>query len=75
MRTSQSLYYSGVFRLFSAPMTLWIASSHPDDYNMRELKAKELVETLRLEPSDARQKAIIELSKTHPFGARYGQVV
>ncbi|QOD01607.1 VirB4 family type IV secretion system protein [Pseudomonas putida] len=75
MRTSQSLYYSGVFRLFSAPMTLWIASSHPDDYNMREIKAKELVEKLGIDGSDARQKAIIELSKTHPCGARYGQVV
>lgn len=75
MRTSQSLYYSGVFRLFSAPMTLWIASSHPDDYNMRELKAKEIVESERLEESEARQQAIIQLSKTHPYGARYGQVV
>lgn len=74
MRTSQSLYYSGVFRLFSSPMTLWIASSHPDDYNMRELKAKELMKDHDYEEYIARQKAIIALSKTHPYGARYGQV-
>ncbi|MGF6282229.1 hypothetical protein ABH908_000286 [Pseudomonas frederiksbergensis] len=73
IRTSQSLYYSGVYRLFSSPMTLWIASSHPDDYRMRELKTQELMgqygdETL------ARQKAISSLSTTHPYGARYGQI-
>lgn len=75
MRTSQSLYYSGVFRLFSAPMTLWIASSHPDDYRMRELRTEAIVNEQRIESSVARQQAIIDLSKTHPYGARYGQVV
>lgn len=74
MRTSQSLYYSGVFRLFSSPMTLWIASSHPDDYRMRELKAEELVNQHGYEESLARQKAIIALASTHPYGARYGQI-
>lgn len=80
MRTSQSLYYSGVFRLFSSPMTLWIASSHPDDYNMRELKANAIVKQRASEgqPCEAyvaRQEAIVALSKTHPYGARYGEVV
>jgi len=75
MRTTQSLYYSGVYRLFSSPMTLWIASSHPDDYRMRELRTEEIVNEQRIESSIARQKAIIDLSKTHPYGARYGQVV
>jgi hypothetical protein len=75
MRTSQNLYYSGVFRLFSSPMTLWIASSHPDDYRMRELKAKELMEQNGYaDEATARQKAIIALSSTHPYGARYGQI-
>lgn len=75
MRTSASLYYSGVFRLFSAPMTLWIASSHPDDYNLREIKTTEIVRETQLDESLARQQAIIALSKTHPYGARYGQLV
>ena len=75
MRSKQGLYYSGVFRLFSSPMTLWIASSHPDDYNMRELKAAEIVEKEGVDASEARQSAIVALSKTHPYGARYGEVV
>lgn len=75
MRTKQGRYYSGVFRLFSTPMTLWIASSHPDDYRMRELKTTEIVERDRIDESTARQQAVLELSKTHPYGARYGQAV
>ncbi|KIL03213.1 hypothetical protein QX25_18760 (plasmid) [Stutzerimonas stutzeri] len=75
MRTKQGLYYSGVFRLFSSPMTLWIASSNPDDHNMRELKTEEIVHRENIDSSSARQRAIVALSKTHPYGARYGEVV
>jgi hypothetical protein len=71
LRTSQNIFYSGVFRLFSSPMTLWIASSHPDDYAMREKKTEELVAELGIPSSIARQRAISALAKTHPFGARY----
>ena len=52
-------------------MTLWIASSHPDDYAMREKKTEELVAELGIPSSIARQRAISALAKTHPFGARY----
>ncbi|HGN1515762.1 MULTISPECIES: VirB4 family type IV secretion system protein [Pseudomonas] len=71
MRTTKSEYYSGVFRLFASPMALWIASSHPDDYHMRERKTQEIVKNLSISESKARQKAISELAKTHPYGARY----
>lgn len=71
MRTTKSEYYSGVFRLFASPMALWIASSHPDDYQMRERKTQELVQKHSISESKARQKAISELAKSHPYGARY----
>jgi len=71
IRNKQNQFYSGVFRLFSSPMTLWVASSHPDDYQMRELKTEEISKKLDIPESQARQKAISELAKSHPFGARY----
>ncbi|MBM3105920.1 hypothetical protein IIE18_12305 [Pseudomonas sp. V1] len=71
IRTTKSDYYSGVFRLFASPMALWIASSNPDDYSMRERKTQELVKQLSISESKARQKAITTLAKSHPYGARY----
>lgn len=71
MRTSQSLYYSGVFRLFASSVALWIASSHPDDFAMRERKTQEIVKTQGISESIARQRAIVELSNTFPYGARF----
>jgi type IV secretory pathway VirB4 component len=71
IRTKQNIFYSGVFRLFSSPMTLWVASSHPDDFQMRETKTQEIVRELDIPEALARQKAISTLSKSHPFGARY----
>jgi len=71
IRNKQNQFYSGVFRLFSSPMTLWVASSHPDDYQMRELRTEEISKKLDIPASKARQKAISELAKSHPFGARY----
>lgn len=71
LRTTQNQFYSGVFRIFAAPMTLWIASSHPDDFEMRERKTEAIIAATGLEPSLARQRAVSELAKSHPFGARF----
>ena len=71
IRNKQNQFYSGVFRLFSSPMTLWVASSHPDDYQMRELRTEEIAKEQDIPASLARQKAISQLAKSHPFGARY----
>lgn len=71
LRTKSNKFYSGVFRLFSTPVTIWVASSSPDDFYMRE---KETAEQSRLHgysESEARRRAIIKLSKSHPYGARY----
>lgn len=73
IRTKQNRYYSGVFRLFSSPMTLWIASSSSEDFEMRDAKTQEYMDRDGLDISSARQKAIIELSKIYPYGVRYGQ--
>lgn len=71
MRTSQSLYYSGVFRLFASSVSLWIASSHPDDYSMRERKTQEIVLAQGVDECTARQRAIVALAKEFPYGARF----
>lgn len=71
MRTSQSLYYSGIFRLFASSVSLWIASSHPDDFSMRERKTQEIVMAQGVDECTARQRAIVALSKEFPYGARF----
>ncbi|WP_409286792.1 VirB4 family type IV secretion system protein [Pseudomonas guariconensis] len=75
IRTKQNTFYSGVFRLYSSPMTHWIASSSPEDYRMRELKARDLMEEQSLDENSARQLAVMELAKLYPYGARYGQIL
>lgn len=71
MRTAQGLYYSGVFRLFASSVSLWIASSHPDDFSMREKKTQEIVHSQNVNESIARQRAIVALAKEFPYGARF----
>lgn len=71
MRTAQGLYYSGVFRLFASSVSLWIASSSPDDYALRETKTQEIIKEQGVDEKVARQRAIVELAKEYPYGARY----
>lgn len=71
MRTAQGLYYSGVFRLFASSVSLWIASTQPDDFAMRERKAQEILDAQNCGESVARQRAIVQLAKEYPYGARF----
>lgn len=71
MRTKQDAYYSGVVRLFASSVCLWIASSHPDDYALRETRAQKISMEQNVNESVARQRAIIELAKEYPYGAKY----
>lgn len=71
MRTQQGLYYSGVFRLFASSVSLWIASSSPDDYAVRERKTQEIIHSDGVDEMRARQRAIVQLAKQYPYGARF----
>ena len=71
IRTKQNIYYSGVVRLFASSVCLWIATSHPDDFAVREALAHELMTEHGYGETEARQKAIVSLSKKFPYGARY----
>ncbi|WP_234821200.1 VirB4 family type IV secretion system protein [Pseudomonas amygdali] len=71
MRTTQGLYYSGVFRLFASSVSLWIASSSPDDYALRETKTQEIMQSQDVDEKLARQRAIVQLAKEYPYGARF----
>jgi hypothetical protein len=71
MRTAQGLYYSGVFRLFASSVSLWIASSSPDDYAVREKKTQEIIHAQGVDEKTARQRAIVQLAKEYPYGARF----
>jgi hypothetical protein len=71
MRTGSALYYSGVFRLFASAVSMWVSSSHPDDDYMRERKTQQLFAEGGISEALARQRAIVALSKSHPYGARF----
>ncbi len=71
MRTKQGLYYSGVVRLFASSVSLWIATSGPDDYALRERKTQEILIEQGVDENTARQRAIVALSKQYPYGAQY----
>lgn len=71
MRTKQDMYYSGVVRLFASSVCLWIASSNPDDYALREQRAQKISNEQNCNENTARQRAIVELAKEYPYGAKY----
>lgn len=71
MRTTQGLYYSGVFRLFASSVSLWIASSSPDDYALREQRTQEIIREHDMDEQTARQRAVVSLAKEYPYGARF----
>lgn len=71
MRTKQNLYYSGVFRLFASSVSLWIASTTPEDHVLRERKTQEIIKLQGVSEKLARQRAVVELAKEYPYGARF----
>lgn len=71
MRTTQGLYYSGVVRLFASSVSLWIASSSPEDFALRERKTLEIMQEQSVDENKARQRAVVALSKQYPYGAKY----
>jgi hypothetical protein len=71
MRTSQGLYYSGVFRLFASSVSLWIATSAPEDFALRETRTQQIIQKQGCNVQVARQRAIVELADEYPYGARF----
>tara|TARA_R110002124_G_scaffold128157_23_gene288787 strand:+ start:14245 stop:17121 length:2877 start_codon:yes stop_codon:yes gene_type:complete len=71
MRTTQGLYYSGVVRLFASSVCLWIASSSPDDYAIRERRTLQIMNNDSIDENGARQRAVVQLAKEYPYGAKY----
>lgn len=73
MRTNKDNYISGVLRLCSPSLCLWIGSSSPRDQNLRERRQMELMKS-GLDASEARRKSLLELAKEYPYGVEYGKV-
>jgi hypothetical protein len=71
MRTAQGLYYPGVFRLFASSVSLWIATSSPQDHVLRERKTEEIISEQGVDAKTARQRAVVQLAKEYPYGARF----
>lgn len=71
MRTKTNLYYSGVFRLFASSVSLWIATSSPEDFTLRDTRTQEIIHTDGVSEQLARQRAIVQLAKEYPYGARF----
>ncbi|MFL1449108.1 VirB4 family type IV secretion system protein [Pseudomonas tritici] len=71
MRTATGQYYSGVFRLFASSVSLWIATSDPNDFALRDRKTQEIIQTQGVNEQLARQRAIVQLAQEYPYGAKY----
>lgn len=69
-RTTASNNYFGAVRLYSNPVTLWLASTNPDD---RDARKQAIDEKIRegLAYQEARRQAILKLAKEYPYGSRY----
>jgi len=62
--------YSGRFRLYSNPVSLWIATSAPSDVSMRSNLIEEYIKS-GMDIIPAQVKAVVELSQKHPMGSRF----
>jgi len=69
-RMSSDTYESGVFRIYSAPVPLWLATTDADDVEMRTDLVTELVNK-GMKGSDARREAVQILAEQYPYGSRY----
>jgi hypothetical protein len=68
MRTRKDSYISGVLRLCSPSICLWIASTNPADKQLRDNKQSDYLKR-DFNEIEARRLAIKELATTHPYGA------
>jgi hypothetical protein len=71
LRTPQNKFNTGKFRLFSAPVPLWLATSDGDDVVERDRLTTELMKSKNLPIHVARLEAVKQLAEKYPYGVRY----
>lgn len=69
-RLQNDSYESGVFRIYSAPVPLWIATTDADDVELRNNRVIEYLNA-GLSSAEARRRSIVDLAEKYPFGSRY----
>lgn len=63
-------FESGVFRIYSAPVPLWLATTDADDVEKRNEIVTEFINQ-GMPAAEARREAIQILASQYPFGSRY----
>jgi len=63
-------FESGVFRIYSAPVPLWLATTDADDVEKRNEIVTEFINQ-GMPAAKARREAIQILASQYPFGSRY----
>lgn len=69
-RMKSDNFESGVFRIYSAPVPLWLATTDSDDVEMRNDLVIELIDD-GLDGPEARRRAVQILADRYPYGSRY----
>lgn len=69
-KLSTDRFYSGVFRIYSAPVPLWIATTDADDVELRRERVAAYIGS-GLSPTEARRRSIVDLASEYPYGSRY----
>jgi type IV secretory pathway VirB4 component len=68
-KTDQS--YSGRFRLMSNPVALWIATTQPNDVDMKRETIGKYLKQTNDNRMEATRLALVELAKEYPYGSQY----
>lgn len=69
-RMQNDNYESGVFRLYSAPVPLWLATTDADDVEKRNDLVVQLISD-GMPAAEARRQAVQALADEFPYGSRY----
>lgn len=63
-------FESGVFRIYSAPVPLWLATTDADDVEMRNEYVTNFINS-GMPAAEARREAVVILASQYPYGSRY----
>jgi hypothetical protein len=73
LRTATNQPYSGIFRLYSSPVAIWLASTEPSDITLRERTIKNHLSDSNGDRITATRRAVRQLSQEYPYGSRYAK--
>lgn len=72
--TAKDEPYAGKFRLYSNPVSLWLATTDPHDVQMRDNLIRKLLPDSNGDRIEATRKAANQLAEEYPYGSKYKRV-